>query len=174
MSTPSSWQQWATDRQRKDLFVVSISHSTGHNVPTPKPPQLPSSLAISTGESELEIRATISRHPQHLPPPIASITKTSNQPKVETSSIQDPPTTAPLPRSTSASPSPSKKRPETTDVVARRLIGRALGITFAKREGEGEGERFGINTKSKRQPQTQTKSAAELELVKKMEEVEIS
>jgi hypothetical protein len=26
-------------------------------------------------------------------------------------------------------------------VVARRLIGRALGITFAKREEEGEGER---------------------------------
>jgi hypothetical protein len=53
-------------------------------------------------------------------------------------------------------------------VVARRLIGRALGITFAKREGKGEGERFGINTKTK----TQTISAAELELVKKMEEVE--
>ena len=58
-------------------------------------------------------------------------------------------------------------------MVARRLIGRALGITFAKREGEEEGERerFGINTKT---TQTQTKSEAELELVKKMEEVDIS
>jgi hypothetical protein len=59
-------------------------------------------------------------------------------------------------------------------VVARRLIGRALGINIAKREGEGEGdgERFGINTKTKRkqQPQPQTK----LNPVKKMEEVDIN
>jgi hypothetical protein len=111
--------------------------------------------------------------PQHLPP-IASITRTSNQPKTETSTSHHPPITAAHPRSTSAPLTSLKKRPEATDVVARRLIGRALGITFAKREGEGEGERFGINTKTEGQPQPQTKSAAELELVKKMEEVEVS
>jgi hypothetical protein len=171
MSTPSSWQQWASDQQRKDLFVVSISPSTGHNVPTPKPPQLPTSPTRSTGKSQLYAETI---PPQRLPPLIASTTKTSTQPKTETSTSHHSPIIATLPRSTSAPPTPPKKRPETTDVVARRLIGRALGITFAKREGEGEGERerFGINTKTR--TQTQTKSEAELELVKKMEEVDIS
>jgi hypothetical protein len=159
MSTPSSWQQWATDRQRKDLFVVSISHST-----TPKPSQLSTSPARSTGKSQLYAETI---PPQRLPPLTASSTKTSNQLKTETSTLHHPLTTASLPRSTLAPKTPPKKRPETTDVVARRLIGRALGITFAKREGEGE--RFGINTKTK----TQTKSAAELELVRKMEEVRL-
>jgi hypothetical protein len=174
MSTPSSWQLWASNRQRKDLFVVSISPSTGYSVPAPKPPQLPTPPARSTGRSQLETGATLPTPPQYSPPPITSITKTSNQPKTETSTSHHPLTLAAPPRSTSAPSTPPKKRPETTDVVARRLIGRALGITFAKREGEGEGERFGINTKTERQPRPQTKSAAELELVKKMEEVEIS
>jgi hypothetical protein len=167
MSTPSSWQQWASDLQRKDLFVVSISPSTT-NIPTPKPPQLPSSSPRSTGKNQLEAetltRAAIPIIPQHPPPPISLIAKTSYQPKAQTSTAHHPPTTVALPRSTPALPTPPKKRPETTDVVARRLIGRGLGITFAKREGGGEGERFGINTQTKRQPQQQTKSAAELNL----------
>jgi hypothetical protein len=169
MSTPSSWQQWVTEQRRKHLFAVSVSHSTT-NVPTP---QLSSSPAKSDveiqRESETITRAPIPIIPQH-PPPITS----SNQPKPETSTSHHPLIIAALPRSTSTPPTPPKKRPETTDVVARRLIGRALGINLAQREGEGKGERFGINPKTKRQPQTQTRSAEELELVKKMEEVDIS
>jgi hypothetical protein len=42
-----------------------------------------------------------------------------------------------LPSPTSAARKPSA-RPETTDVVARRLIGKALGINLRKIEGEGE------------------------------------
>jgi hypothetical protein len=169
MSNPSSWQKWASDQQRKDLFVVSTPHSTT-NVPTPNP----TSSARSTGKSQLETKTTVAMPPQHLPHPIPSIAKTSNQQKTETSINHHPPTIAALPRSTSVSPTPAKLRPATTDVVARRLIGRALGINIAKREGEGEGdgERFGINTKTKRkqQPQPQTK----LNPVKKMEEVDIN
>ena len=121
MSTPFSWQQWASDPHRKTLFAVSTSTPT-------------------------------TRHSHPSPPP-------------ETSQ----PTTATFPKSISAPPSPTsaaKKpsaRPETTDVVARRLIGKALGINLAGREGEGE--RFGMRTG--------TRMWSAEDLLKKIKELEV-